>query len=270
MNYTYLSETIGIKTVSEDAKKGIFEIEGLYSGYGLTIGNAIRRALLSSLPGAAVTYIKIKNAQHEFSTLPGLKEDLVDLTLNFKRIRFKMHTDETQILTLKIKGEKEVTAGDIKTSSVVEVANPDEHVASMTSKNAELDIEITVEKGLGYSSVESRKEKKLTVGLIGIDAFFSPVRKVNYTIENMRVGEHTDYNRLRVEIETDGTVSPSSALHKTANILNDHFQKVSAVQVQEFEMAGAKSSKHTKKEKENEETPKKKGRSPKKNVESSK
>ncbi len=264
MNYTYLSETVGIKTVSEDSKKGIFEIEGLYSGYGLTIGNALRRALLSSLPGAAITYIKIKNAQHEFSTLPGIKEDLVDLTLNFKRLRFKMHTDETQILTLKIKGQHEVIAGDIKASSSIDVVNPEEHIASLTSKDAELDVEITVEKGLGYSSVESRKEKKLTVGLIGIDAFFSPVRKVNYIVDNMRVGEHTDYNRIRLEIETDGTVSPSSALHKTANILNDHFQKVSSVSVQEFELIGNRPSKAKKEKKEeDEETPKKKSRAKK-------
>ncbi len=263
MNYTYLSETVGIKTISEDSKKGIFEIEGLYSGYGLTVGNALRRALLSSLPGAAITYIKIKNAQHEFSTLPGIKEDLVDLTLNFKRLRFKMHTDETQVLTLKVKGQKEVTAGDMKANSSVDVINPEEHIASLTSKDAELDVEITVEKGLGYSSVESRKEKKLTVGLIGIDAFFSPVRRVNYLVDNMRVGEHTDYNRIRLEIETDGTVSPSSALHKTANILNDHFQKVSAVSVQEFELAGSKPSKAKKEKEEVDEAPKKKPRAKK-------
>ncbi|HUX36184.1 MAG TPA: DNA-directed RNA polymerase subunit alpha [Candidatus Paceibacterota bacterium] len=260
MNYTYLSETVGIKTVSEDSKKGVFEIEGLYAGYGLTIGNALRRALLSSLPGVAITYVKIKNAPHEFSTLPGVKEDIVDLTLNFKKVRLKMHTDETQVLTLKVKGEKEVTAGDIKTSSDVEIVNPEEYIASLTAKDAELDVEITVEKGLGYSSVESRKEKKLTVGLIGIDAFFSPVRKVNYEVENMRVGERTDYNLIRLEIETDGTVSPSSALHKTANILNDHFQKVSAVEVKEFEATGAK-VKHAKKE--SEEEPKKKSKAKK-------
>jgi len=255
MNYTYLSETVAIKTVSEDDKNGVFEVEGLYSGYGLTIGNAIRRALLSSLPGAAITYIKVKNATHEFSTLPGLKEDLVELTLNFKKLRFKMYTDESQTLTLKVRGQKEVTAGDIKINSDVDIVNPDGYIASLTSKDAELDIEITVEKGLGYSSVESRKEKKLTVGLIGIDALLSPVRKVNYIVENMRVGEHTDYNRLRLEIETDGTISPSSALHKTANILNDHFQKVSAVQVREIETPP--SSKKIKKEDEG-ETPKKK------------
>ena len=260
MNYTYLSETVGIKTVSEDSKKGVFEIEGLYAGYGLTIGNALRRALLSSLPGVAITYIKVKNAPHEFSSLPGVKEDLVDLTLNFKKVRFRMHTDETQVITLKVKGEKEVTAGDIKTSSDVEIVNPEEYIASLTSKDAELDIEITVEKGLGYSSVESRKEKKLTVGLIGVDAFFSPVRRVNYEVENMRVGERTDYNRIRLEVETDGTISPSSALHKTANILNDHFQKVSAVQVQDLGGDGKKSSK---KESAEEETPKKKSKAKK-------
>ncbi|MBI4084920.1 MAG: DNA-directed RNA polymerase subunit alpha [Candidatus Liptonbacteria bacterium] len=263
MNYTYLSETVGVKTISEDGKKGVFEIEGLYSGYGLTIGNAIRRVLLSSLPGVAVTYIKIRNAQHEFSTLPGVKEDLVDLTLNFKKIRFNTHTDETQTLTLKVKGEKDVTAGDVKTNSMIEIVNPEEHIASLTSKDAELDIEITVEKGLGYSPVESRKEKKLTVGLIGIDAFFSPVRKVNYAVENMRVGEYTNYNRIRLEVETDGTISPSSALHKTANILNDHFKKVSEVQIQEFEMASGKASKKAK----SEEEPKKKSRAKKKETE---
>ncbi len=259
MNYTYLSETVAIKTVSEDDKKGVFEVEGLYSGYGLTIGNALRRALLSSLPGAAITYIKVKNATHEFSTLPGLKEDLVDLTLNFKKLRFRMHNDEPQTLTLKVKGQKEVTGSDIKTNSDVDVVNPEEYICELTSKDAELDIEITVEKGLGYSSVESRREKKLTVGLIGIDAFFSPVRKVNYIVENMRVGEHTDYNRLRLEIETDGTISPSSALHKTANILNDHFQKVSAVEVRETE---APAPKKVKKE-DAEEAPKKKSKAKK-------
>jgi len=260
MNYTYLSETVAIKTVSEDDKKGVFEVEGLYSGYGLTIGNALRRALLSSLPGAAITYIKVKNATHEFSTLPGLKEDLVDLTLNFKKLRFRMYNDEVQTLTLKVKGQKEVTGADIKTNSDIDVVNPGEYIGELTSKDAELDIEITVEKGLGYSSVESRREKKLTVGLIGIDAFFSPVRKVNYIVENMRVGEHTDYNRLRLEIETDGTISPSSALHKTANILNDHFQKVSAVQVKEAEAPSP--SKKSKKE-DDEEAPKKKSKAKK-------
>ncbi len=235
MEYTHLSETVNIKTISEDKNRGLFEIEGLYAGYGLTVGNALRRTLLSSLPGAAVTYLKIKNAPHEFSTLPGVKEDLVELTSNFKKLRFRVHASEPQILSFKVKGGRTVTAADIKPNALVEIVNPEIVLANLTSKNAELDMEITVERGLGYSPTEERKDKKLAVGLIAIDAFFSPVRKVNYSVENMRVGERTDYNRLRLELETDGTISPSSALHKAAVILNDHFQKVGAVTVQEFE-----------------------------------
>ncbi|HUZ92547.1 MAG TPA: DNA-directed RNA polymerase subunit alpha [Candidatus Paceibacterota bacterium] len=235
MEFSYLSSTVNIKTVSEDSKKGVFEIEGLFAGYGLTIGNALRRALLSSLPGAAVTEVKIKNASHEFSTLPNVKEDLVELSLNFKKIRFRMHTDEPQTLTLKAKGQKTVTAQDIETNSDVLIMNPDEPLATLTSKDAELDIEIKVERGLGYSPVESRKEGRLAIGTIAIDAIFSPVQKVNYTMENMRVGDRTDYNRLRLEVETDGTVSPSSALHKSTNILKDHFEKIAGVAVQDFE-----------------------------------
>lgn len=237
MNFTYLSKTVSIKTVEENAKKGIFEVEGLFAGYGLTIGNALRRTLLSSLPGAAVTQLKIKNVSHEFSTLPGVEEDIVELSLNFKKIRFRMTTDEPQVLTLKAKGEKVVTAADIKTNSEISIVNPEEVLATLTAKSSDLDIEITVNRGLGYSSVESRKEEeKLAIGTIAVDAFFSPVTKVSYDIENMRVGERTDYNRLKFEIETDGTISPSAALHKSSNILLDHFKTISEVSVQEFEV----------------------------------
>jgi DNA-directed RNA polymerase subunit alpha len=234
MEISHLSSIVTIKTISEDSRQGVFEIEGLYAGYGLTIGNALRRVLLSSLPGAAVTYLKIKNAPHEFTTLPGVKEDVVELLLNFKKLRFKMHTSEPQTLLLKVKGERVVTAADIKPNSQAEIVNLDEVLATLTDKNAELNIEITVERGLGYSAVESRKGEKLSVGVIAVDAFFSPVRKVNYVIDNMRVGERTDYNRLRVEIETDGTISPSSALHKSASILKDHFEKIYSLEVKDF------------------------------------
>jgi DNA-directed RNA polymerase subunit alpha len=254
MEFSHLSSTVTIKTVSEDAKRGVFEIEGLFAGYGLTVGNALRRALLSSLPGAAVTELKIKNAPHEFSTLPGIKEDLVELSLNFKKLRFRIHTDEPQVLTLKAKGEKSVTAGDIKTTSEVEIVNPDEHLATLTAKDAELDMEVKVERGLGYSPVEARKEGRLSIGTIAIDAIFTPVHKVNYSIEDMRVGDRTDYNRLHLEIETDGTVSPSAALHKAANALKDHFEKIVAVAVQDFEPPKVAA----------EEAPKKRGRPPKK------
>jgi DNA-directed RNA polymerase subunit alpha len=236
MEYTHLSTTVSIKTVSEDAKKGVFEVEGLFAGYGLTIGNAIRRALLSSLPGAAVTEIKIKNVPHEFSTLPGLKEDIVELALNFKKLCFRLHVDEPQVLALKAKGERVVTAGDIELNSNVELINPEMVLATLTAKDAELDIEVKVERGLGYVPVEARKsEGRLAIGTIAVDAIFTPVTRVNYTVEDMRVGDRTDYNRLRLEVETDGTISPSSALHKAANILKDHFDKVGAVEIKEFE-----------------------------------
>ncbi len=237
MEYAYVSSSVSIKTVSEDAKKGVFEVEGLFAGYGLTIGNAIRRALLSSLPGAAVTEIKVKNVPHEFSTLPGVKEDVVEIMLNFKKLRFRLHVDEPQVLVLKVKGERTVTGGDIELNSNVELMNPEEVLATLTAKDAEIDIEVKVERGLGYAPVEARKaEGRLPIGSIAIDAIFTPVLRVNYTVEDMRVGDRTDYNRLRLEIETDGTISPSSALHKASNILKDHFEKVSVVTVQEFEM----------------------------------
>jgi DNA-directed RNA polymerase subunit alpha len=235
MEYTHLSSTVGIKTISEDGTRGVFEIEGLYAGYGQTIGNALRRALLSSLPGAAVTYIKIKNVPHEFSTLPGIKEDVVEITLNLKKLRFRVFADEPQTLLLKAKGEGVLTGADIKLNSQVEIVNPEQPLATLTDKNSELDMEITVERGMGYSPVESRNNEKLIVGLIGVDAFFSPVTRVNYSVENMRVGNRTDYNRVLLEIETDGTISPSAALHKTASALKDHFEKIFAVEVREFQ-----------------------------------
>lgn len=237
MYWGYLSKTVSIKTISEDSKKGVFEIEGLFAGYGLTIGNALRRVLLSSLPGAAVTQIKVKGVSHEFATLPGMKEDIVELMLNFKKLRFRMMVDEAQTLTLKVKGEKVVTAGEIKTNSSVEILNPKETLAHLTEKNADLDIEIRVERGLGYSSVESRKEEdKLSIGTVAVDAFFSPVTNVSHTVENMRIGDRTDYNRLKLEVETDGSISPSSALHKAANILNDHFKVISEVAIEGFDV----------------------------------
>ncbi len=244
MEFAHVSSSVAIKTISEDAKDGVFEIEGLYAGYGLTIGTALRRALLSSLPGAAVTEIKIKNVPHEFSTLPGLQEDIVELALNFKKLYFRAHVDEPQVLLLKMKGEGEITAGDIELNSNVELLNPEEVLGHLTAKDAEIDIEVRVERGLGYVPSESRKsEGRLPIGTIAIDAIFTPVIKVNYTIEDMRVGDRTDYNRLRLEVTTNGTISPSSALHKAANILKDHFEKVSVVEVKEFDAPKAETKK---------------------------
>ena len=231
MEYARLSETVKIKKISETENEGLFEIEGLYTGFGLTVGNALRRVLLSSIPGAAITQVKIKNVKHEFSTIDGVLEDVVEIVLNLKKVRFKFFADEPQILLLEAKGEKEVKAGDIKTNAQVEVVNPDLRIATLTSKKAELIMEITVEKGLGYVPVETRKSEKLSVGVIAIDAIFTPVTKVNFVIENMRVGEKTDYNRLKLTVETDGTISPSAVLHKSANILKDHFERISSIEV---------------------------------------
>ncbi len=255
MEYAHLSSTVGVKTVSEDATKGVFEIEGLYAGYGLTVGNALRRVLLSSLPGAAVTEIKIKGVSHEFSTLPGLKEDIVELALNFKKLRFQLHVDEPQVLLLHVKGEATVTSGDIELNSNVQLMNPDEVLGHLTAKDAELDIEVKVERGLGYVPVEARRSEggRTAIGTIAVDAIFTPVQRVNYVVEEMRVGDRTDFNRVRLEIETDGTVSPSAALHKTSKILQDHFEKVGAVEVKAFEAAAEKpegKKKATKKKKE--------------------
>lgn len=258
MEKILLSSTVNIKRISEEFNKGVFEIDGLFPGYGLTIGNALRRALYSSLPGAAVTYIKIKNAPHEFTTLPGVKEDILEISLNFKKLRCKIHTDEPQTLYLKVKGEKEVKASDIEETSMVEIVNKDLHIATLTDKNALLEIEITVEKGMGYLPVEVRKKEKLLVGVIALDAIFSPIEKVNFEVENMRVGERTDFNRLRLIIETDGTISPSSALHKVSNILKDHFDKLMQLDVLNFDVDSKKEIKKEKEDKEDKKTKSKK------------
>ncbi|MDP3901376.1 MAG: DNA-directed RNA polymerase subunit alpha [bacterium] len=246
MIYQYLSDSVAIKKISETDVEGVFEIEGLYAGYGITIGNAIRRVLLSSLPGAAITRVKIKGVGHEFTTIPNVAEDVVEISLNLKKIRFRIHTDESQTLILKIKGEKIVTASDIETNAQVEVISPDVHIATLTAKNADLEMELTIEKGLGYVPVEVRKTEKLAIGVIALDAVFSPVTKVNFSIENMRVGDRTDYNRLRLVIATDGSITPSSALRKASNILQDHFAKMSQIEVKEVEQSVEKSEKKTK------------------------
>lgn len=249
MKYSHLSETISIKTVSEKGNVGVFHIEGLYTGYGHTIGTALRRALLSSLPGAAITQVKIKGVDHEFSTVPGMLEDVVEFSLNLKRVRFHFFADEPQVLTLKVKGERAVTAGDIEVTTLVKVVNPDLPLATLTKKNAALDMELTVEKGLGYVPAEARRGERLPVGTVVLDAIFSPLVRVAVTVENMRVGDRTDFNRLRLEIETDGSITPSEALHKSGNILKDHFEKIAAVEIKPLAMAPEEEKSATRKKK---------------------
>ncbi|OHB21685.1 MAG: DNA-directed RNA polymerase subunit alpha [Parcubacteria group bacterium RIFCSPLOWO2_01_FULL_48_18] len=236
------------KFIKRGKDVGVFEIENLYAGYGVTLGNALRRALLSSLPGAAVTQAKIKNVDHEFSTLPHVVEDMVEILLNLKKLRVKLHTEESQTLVLKAKGEQKVTAELFDKNSNAEVINNDLHIATLTDKKAELEMEVTVERGLGYEPVEARKMKKLPIGTLSLDAFFSPVKKVSFESENMRVGDRTDYNRLRILIETDGSISPSRALQNAAKILVGHFNLVVGIEAEE-EVGGVAESVEEKKTK---------------------
>lgn len=211
----------------KDKNLAIFEIEGLYPGYGVTIGNSLRRVLLSSLEGAAATKAKIKGAQHEFSTIPGVLEDIITICQNLKQLRFKIYTSEPQKANLKVKGEKEVRGVDFELPSQVELINPKTHIATLTSKKASLEMEIQIEPGIGYSPVEQREKEKLAIGEIQFDAIFTPVRKVAFRVENMRVGERTDFNRLKVEIETDGTITPEEAFYRASEILVKHFSLIS-------------------------------------------
>jgi DNA-directed RNA polymerase subunit alpha len=205
--------------VSEDNVKGVYEIEGLYPGYGHTLGNSLRRIILSSLPGAAITSLKIDGVSHEFSTVPGVKEDVLTIILNLKKVRFKLLTDEPQKVTLSARGAKKATAGDFECPAGVEVANADQFVAELTDKSSTLTIECTIERGLGYLPREQHQKERVDVGVVAIDAIFTPVRRVNYDVENMRVGNRTDFNRLRITIETDGTVSPREALENSIAIM---------------------------------------------------
>jgi DNA-directed RNA polymerase subunit alpha len=207
------------RIVSEADFSGSYEIDGLYPGYGHTLGNSLRRIILSSLPGAAITAVKIAGVEHEFSVVPGVKEDAITILLNLKKVRIRIVSDEPQTLTLKVKGVKDVTAGDIKVSGGVEILNPELVIATMTDKNAELDIEIRAEKGLGFVSKEILQKNRVDIGQITLDAIFTPIRRVSYEVENMRVGDRTDFNRLKVFIETDGTIAPKEALEKSIEIM---------------------------------------------------
>jgi len=212
------------KIIKKDKNTMIVEIEGLYPGYGTTIGNALRRVILSSLEGAAVTQMKIKGVSHEFSTIPGVIEDVLTIMLNLKELRFKMFTDEPQKATLKIKGEQEVKGEDFELPTQVEIVNKKAHIATLTEKSSQLELEIQIEKGIGYVAREKLSKEKAPAGTIFLDAIFTPIRKVSMTTENMRVGERTDFDKLILGIETDGTVSPEEAFITASKILIEQHQ----------------------------------------------
>ncbi len=207
------------RVLSEAEFSGVYEIDGLFPGYGHTLGNSLRRIILASLPGATVTQVKIEGVQHEFSTLAGMNEDVITLLLNLKRVRFELHGDEPMTVTLKKTGPTKVTAADIVCPTQVQILNPDQHIAELTAKSGVLDMEIRIERGLGYVPREIHQRDKVEIGTIALDAVFTPIRRANYEVENMRVGDRTDYNRLRIAIETDGTITPRAALEKSIEIM---------------------------------------------------
>lgn len=215
------------KVVSTEGNRAVIEIEGLYPGYGQTIGNSLRRVLLSSLKGAAITSVKIDGVGHEFSTAEGVLENMVDIILNLKQVRFLLHEDGPFTVTLSGSGEKELTSSDFKTPSQAEVVGKEVHIATLTSKKSNLRIEAVVESGRGYVPVEAHSKEKVEVGTIALDAAFTPVRHVNYEVENMRVGDRTDYNKVRLHIETDGSLTPLQAFQSSAQILVEQFNALS-------------------------------------------
>ena len=229
---------------SVDKTTANFEIDGCYPGYGTTLGNALRRVLLSSLSGAAIISVKIKGVEHEFSTIENVAEDVIQILLNLKQVRFKLHSEENVKVTLKVKGEKKITAADIKCSSNVEVVNKDAYIASITSAKGEVEMEMEIAPGIGYVPVEQQNREKKEVGVIAIDAIYTPIKRVNYTISNTRVGKRTDFEKINLEVTTDGSIAPEEAFSRATEILVEQFS-----QLKELEKAG----KAKKEEKEVEE-----------------
>jgi DNA-directed RNA polymerase subunit alpha len=206
------------RVVTEEGLQGVYEIDSLYPGYGHTLGNSLRRIILSSLSGAAVTSVKIEGVQHEFATIEGVRESVMEILLNLKRVHFSLQGDEPQTIRLSVKGPKSITAADLTLPSQVSVTNPDQHICDVAGKIS-LEIEATIERGLGYVPREVLTREKVDIGTIALDATFTPIRRVNYEVENMRVGDRTDFNRLRILIETNGTLTPREALEKSIEIM---------------------------------------------------
>ncbi len=214
------------KVTQKKKNQAVFEIEGLYPGYGVTVGNSLRRVLLSSLQGASVTEVKIKGAPHEFSTIPGVLEDTIMILLNIKNLRFKIFEGDSQKVELKVKGDREVTGADFKCPSQVKLINSDLHIATITDKKTELEIEVNIEKGVGYVPKDQMKVKKSEIGSILVDAIFTPIKNVSFNVENMRVGDRTDFDKLSLEIETDGTITPEESFFEASDILIKHFNVI--------------------------------------------
>ena len=221
------------RVVTEEEHAGTYEIDGLYPGYGHTLGNSLRRIILSSLPGAAITSVKIDGVEHEFSTLSGVREDVVTIILNLKKLRFEMLTGEPQVVTLSVKGPKKVSGGDLTLPGQVRLLNPNSYICELTD-TTKLEAEFRIERGLGFVPREALKKDRVDIGEISVDAIFSPIRRVNYEVENMRVGDRTDFNRLRLTIETDGTISPRVALEQCIEVMITQLKAIVGFKEEEY------------------------------------
>jgi DNA-directed RNA polymerase subunit alpha len=219
-----------------------FVIEPLERGFGITLGNALRRVLLSSIPGAAVTYVKIDGVLHEFSTIPGVVEDTVDLLLNLKGLPIKLNTEDPKVLSLSVSGSKEVTAGDIAPDADVEILQPAYHIATLSKKDAKLSMEIGIEKSRGYVTSDKQRNIEHMIGLIPMDSIFSPIRKVNFSVDDTRVGQSVDFDRLTLEIETNGSITPDDALSEAAQILTEELRLFIGFSTEEKPVATAPAS----------------------------
>jgi len=231
------------KFISVDGKTGKFEIEGCYPGYGTTLGNALRRVLLSSLSGSAITAVKITGVTHEFSTIPNILEDVIQIILNLKQVRFKSFKEEAVKVSLKVKGEKTVTASMIVCPADVEVINKEAHIATITNPKGELEIEFEINNGIGYVPVEQQEKNGKEIGVIAVDAIYTPVRRVNYTVDNMRVGKRTDFEKITFDIVTDGSVTPQEAFSKAVQILVDQFSAMADLEKMKSEKEEEKEEK---------------------------
>ncbi len=223
------------KIVKKEDGLAVIEVESLYPGYGTTLGNALRRVLLSSIPGSAITTVKIAGVDHEFSTMPDVMEDVIHILLNLKQVRFKLFKDEPVTLKLSAKGEKEITAADFQASNDVEIINPEAHIATLTEKKSSLEMEVEVSPGVGYEPVERRKKEKQPVGSIAIDAIYTPIRQIKFSVENMRVGDRTDFDKLVFELKTDGSIQPEVAFKRAVEILDEHITILSEIEIPEIE-----------------------------------
>lgn len=215
---------IEVVEISEDKKYGKFVVEPLERGYGITLGNSLRRIMLSSLPGAAVTHIKIDGVQHEFSSIPGVKEDVTEIIMNIKSLSIKNHSDSNEVKTaiIDFSGEGVVKASDIQVDADIEIMNPDVTIATLSGKDAKLFMELSINKGRGYISADKNKHDDLPIGVLAIDSIYTPVERVNMTVENTRVGQVTDYDKLTLDVYTNGTLVPDEAVSLAAKVLSEH------------------------------------------------